>query len=65
MIGGTKSYWRPIMNNVPKKRILGTDWLNLVIIIRVMGKSVSSASLLMIENWEGHDANQRDLNRLK
>lgn len=36
-----------------------------IIIIWVMGQGVSSASLLMTENWEGHDANQRDLNRLE
>lgn len=65
MISATKSNWRPIMSNVPQESILRTDLLNVVIIISVMGQGVSSASYLMIENFEGHDANQRDLNRLE
>lgn len=51
--------------HVPQKQILGTKLLSIVIIIWVMGQGVSSASLLMTENWEGHDANQRGLNRLE
>lgn len=44
MIGATKSNWKPVMSNIPQESLLGTDLLNVAMIIWVMGQGVSLAS---------------------